>query len=50
MQKIIKGEPYKIMLSQAKYFRQQMIKYLEKHTVTETAIRFRVSRKTIQMA
>jgi len=35
------------MLSQAKYFRQQMIKYLKKHTLTETAIRFRVSRKTI---
>ncbi len=35
------------MLSQVKYFRQQIIKYLEKHTVTETAIRFRVSRKTI---
>ena len=35
------------MLSQIKYFRQRMIKYLENHTVTETAIRFRVSRKTV---
>lgn len=35
------------MLSQIKYFRQRMIKYLEKHTVTETAIHFRVSRKTV---
>lgn len=35
------------MLSQMKYFRQGMIKYLKKHTVTETAIRFRVSRKTV---
>ncbi len=45
MQKIIKGEPYKTILSQVKYFCQQIIKYLEKHTVTEIAIRFRVSRK-----
>lgn len=35
------------MLSQIKYFRQRIIKYLENHTVTETAIRFRVSRKTV---
>lgn len=35
------------MLSQIKHFRQRIIKYLEKHTVTETAIRFRVSRKTV---
>lgn len=35
------------MLSQIKYFRQRMIKYLEKHTVTETAIHFKVSRKTV---
>ena len=35
------------MLSQIRYFRQRMIKYLENHTVTETAIRFRVSRKTV---
>ena len=35
------------MLSQNKYFRQRMIKYLENHTVTETSIRFRVSRKTV---
>lgn len=35
------------MLSQIKYFRQRLIKYLENHSVTETAIRFRVSRKTV---
>lgn len=35
------------MLSQNKYFRQRMIKYLNNHTVTETAIRFKVSRKTV---
>lgn len=35
------------MLSQIKHFRQRMIKYLQNHTVTETAIRFRVSRKTV---
>lgn len=35
------------MLSQINCFRQRMIKYLEKHTVIETAIRFRVSRKTV---
>lgn len=35
------------MLSQIKYFRQRLIKYSENHTVTETAIRFRVSRKTV---
>ena len=35
------------MLSQIKHFRQRMIKYLENHTVTETAIRFKVSRKTV---
>lgn len=35
------------MLSQIKHFRQRMIKYLQNHTVTETAIRFKVSRKTV---
>ena len=35
------------MLSYNKYFRQRIIKYLEKHTVTEASIYFRVSRKTI---
>ena len=35
------------MLSQMKHFRQRIIKYLEKHTVTEASIRFRISRKTI---
>lgn len=36
-----------MMIAQIKHFRQRIIKYLEKHTVTETAIRFRVSRKTV---
>ena len=35
------------MLSQIKHFRQRMIKYLQNHTITETAIRFGVSRKTV---
>lgn len=35
------------MLSQFKHFRQRMIKYSQNHTVTETAIRFKVSRKTV---
>lgn len=35
------------MLSQMKHFRQRIIKYLKNHTVTETAIRFKVSRKTV---
>ena len=35
------------MLSQIKYFRQRLVKYLENHSVTETAIRFRISRKTV---
>ena len=35
------------MLSQMKHFRQRIIKYLEKHTVTEASIRFKISRKTI---
>lgn len=30
-----------------KHFRQRIIKYLEKHTVTEASIRFKISRKTI---
>lgn len=42
-----KGGSCNTMLSQIKYFRQRMIKYLENHTVTETAIRFKVSRKTV---
>lgn len=36
-----------MMIAHIKHFRQRIIKYLEKHTVTETAIRFRVSRKTV---
>ena len=35
------------MLSHNKYFRQRIIKYLEKHTVTEASIYFKTSRKTI---
>ena len=35
------------MLSQIKHFRQRIIKYSQNHTVTETAIRFKVSRKTV---
>ncbi len=35
------------MVSHNKHFRQRIIKYLEKHTVTEASIYFRVSRKTI---
>lgn len=35
------------ILSQIKYYRQRMIKYAQKHSVTETAIRYKVSRKTV---
>ena len=35
------------ILSQQKYQRQRMIKYTRKHSVTETAIRYKVSRKTV---
>lgn len=35
------------ILSQQKYRRQRMIKYAQKHSVTETAIRYGVSRKTV---
>lgn len=35
------------MLSQIKHFRQRMIKYSQNHSITETAIRFKVSRKTV---
>ena len=35
------------MLTQEKYFRQRFIKYSQNHSVTETAIRYRVSRKTV---
>jgi len=34
-------------LSQEKYQRQRIIKYAENHSVTETAIRYKVSRKTV---
>lgn len=35
------------MLSQFKHFRQQIIRYLKNHTVTEASLRFKTSRKTI---
>lgn len=35
------------ILSQQKHQRQRMVKYAAKHSVTETAIRFKVSRKTV---
>lgn len=35
------------ILTQEKYQRQRMVKYAQKHSVTETAIRYGVSRKTV---
>lgn len=35
------------ILTQEQYQRQRMVKYAEKHSVTETAIRYKVSRKTV---
>lgn len=35
------------IVAQEKYYRQRMIKYAQNHSVTETAIRYRVSRKTV---
>ena len=35
------------ILTQEKYQRQRMVKYAERHSVTETAIRYKVSRKTV---
>lgn len=35
------------ILSQQKYQRQRMVKYSQKHSVTETALRYGVSRKTV---
>ena len=35
------------ILTQEKYQRQRMVKYAKKHSVTETAIRYKVSRKTV---
>ena len=34
-------------ITQEAYFRQRFLQYAEKHSVTETANRFRISRKTI---
>ena len=35
------------ILSQVKYQRQRMVKYAQNHSITETAIRYGVSRKTV---
>lgn len=35
------------ILTQEKYHRQRMVKFAKKHSVTETAIRYKVSRKTV---
>ena len=35
------------ILTQEKYHRQRMVKFAQKHSVTETAIRYKVSRKTV---
>ena len=35
------------IITQEKYQRQRMVKYAQNHSVTETAIRFRTSRKTV---
>ena len=35
------------ILTQEKYQRQRMVKYAERHSITETAIRYKVSRKTV---
>ena len=35
------------IITQEKYQRQRMIKYAQRHSVTETAIRYKVSRKTV---
>lgn len=42
-----KGNPHMSILSQQKYQRQRMIKYAQKHSISETAIRYGVSRKTV---
>jgi transposase len=34
-------------ITQEAYFRQRMLKYLENHSATETAIRYKISRKTL---
>ena len=34
-------------ITQEAYFRQRFLQYAEKHSVTETANRFRISRKTV---
>lgn len=34
-------------LSHPKYYRQRIVKYAQKHSVTKTALRYRVSRKTV---
>ena len=42
-----KENPCMSILSQIKYQRQRMVKYAQNHSVTETAIRYGVSRKTV---
>ena len=42
-----KGESLYVELSHPKYQRQRIVKYAQKHSVTETAIRYKVSRKTV---
>ena len=34
-------------LSHPKYYRQRIVNYAQKHSVTETALRYKVSRKTV---
>ena len=34
-------------ISQPKYYRQRIVKFAQHHSVTETAIRYKVSRKTV---
>lgn len=46
-QRIRKGNPCMSIITQEKHQRQRMIKYAQKHSVTETAIRYKVSRKTV---
>ena len=45
--KYSKENPCMSILTQQKYQRQRMVKYAQKHSVTETAIRYHVSRKTV---
>ena len=42
-----KENPCMSSLSHPKYHRQRIVKYAQKHSVTKTALRYRVSRKTV---